>query len=96
MPSPRVRAARAWDRLVRTALRRAMLVGGLGWAMVPRWLVDSDLQTGRLVTLELAARSAAALTVPLFAVHRLATPPPGPASRVLVALLANHEAGAAA
>jgi DNA-binding transcriptional LysR family regulator len=60
--------------------RHAMLRAGLGWGTLPDHVAQTDLVAGRLVRLDLAARSREAMRVPIYAIHRAVTPL-GPASR---------------
>jgi DNA-binding transcriptional LysR family regulator len=60
--------------------RHAMLRAGLGWGTLPDYVARPDLNSGLLVRLELVARSRESMRVPIYAIHRAATPV-GPASR---------------
>ncbi len=69
-------------------VRREMVLQGLGWATLPLHIIDDDIAAGRLVRLQLASRTEELMKVGLFAIHR-ADVPQGPASRWLLAELAN-------
>jgi DNA-binding transcriptional LysR family regulator len=68
--------------------RHALLRAGLGWGTLPEHLAHADLAAGRLVRLELSARSQEAMRVPIFAIHR-PDQPPGPAGRAIIESLAG-------
>jgi DNA-binding transcriptional LysR family regulator len=76
------------------ATKLHLLRGGLGWGGLPVSLIYDDLREGRLVKLELEAYEQG--EYPLYAMHRLATPP-GPAAawmidafRAKLSLCPNH------
>jgi DNA-binding transcriptional LysR family regulator len=64
-------------------VRHAMLLAGIGWGTAPRHLVEDDLRNGRLIEIDVAARSGDIMRVPVLAVHR-AEHQPGPAARWLI------------
>jgi len=63
------------------AARHKLLLAGLGWAGMPEPIVRADIETGRLVRLNLPDWRGGEHT--LQAVHRIDTPP-GPAGRWLI------------
>jgi DNA-binding transcriptional LysR family regulator len=64
-------------------VRHAMLLAGIGWGTAPRHLVEDDLRHGRLIEIDVAARSGDVMRVPLLAIYR-ADHQPGPAARWLI------------
>lgn len=83
---PNTLAREVW-RVSDLALRRDMMLRGIGWGTVPRHLVTDDLASGRFVELDLATRPPELMRADLFAIHR-ADRPPGPAARWLIAEMA--------
>lgn len=66
--------------------KHAMLRAGLGWGFMPRSVVEEDLDTARLIELDLAERQPRSRNIPLFLIYR-ASDPPGPAGRWVVDML---------
>lgn len=64
-------------------MRHQMILRGMGWGTVPRYLVEADLVRGDLVALDMSARPDASMRVPLFAAHKKDAAI-GPASRWLI------------
>ncbi|HZH44112.1 MAG TPA: LysR family transcriptional regulator [Lysobacter sp.] len=61
--------------------KHAMILGGLGWGRLPRWLVARDLLAGRLVRLDVGASAGDGESAyPTFLAHRIDAPL-GPAAR---------------
>jgi DNA-binding transcriptional LysR family regulator len=73
-------AYRIW-RLTDMRTKHAMMLEGLGWGGLPRWLMADDLASGRLVELNLEAY--APVRAPLFAMHA-SDRSPGPAATWLI------------
>jgi DNA-binding transcriptional LysR family regulator len=74
---------RTW-RLADLGSKHMLLKAGIGWGNMPKPMVQEDLDSGRLVELDLPdARSGA---YPLDAIHRTDTPP-GPAAAWLISRL---------
>jgi len=69
------------------AMRRDMMLRGIGWGTAPRHLVSDDLAAGRFVELDLATRPPELMRADLFAIHR-ADSAPGPAARWLISEMA--------
>lgn len=76
-------AREVW-RVSDLAMRRDMMMQGIGWGTVPRHLVRDDLAAGRFVELDLAMRPPELMRADLFAIYR-ADSPPGPAALWLIA-----------
>ena len=71
---------RSW-RLADLASKHMLLKAGIGWGMMPAWIVAEDLAAGRLVELDLPDRTA--FEFPVDMIYRADTPP-GPAAAWLV------------
>ena len=71
---------RTW-RLADLACKHMLLKAGIGWGMMPWWMVADDVRTGRLVQLDMPDRVAFDYLVD--AIHRTDTPP-GPAAAWLI------------
>jgi len=77
-----VLSSHTW-RVSDLATKRELLLAGFGWGSMPHHLVDQDLKRRRLVQLRPAEWVDSESAVPLFAIHRSASPP-GPAARWLL------------
>ena len=75
-----VTGSRTW-RLADLAAKHMLLKAGIGWGMMPWWMVADDVRTGRLVQLEMPDRVAFDYLVDV--IYRTDTPP-GPAAAWLV------------
>ncbi|MCX8281962.1 LysR family transcriptional regulator [Phyllobacterium sp. 0TCS1.6C] len=75
-----VYAYRIW-RLTDVATKRELMLAGLGWGGLPKWMVRDDMAAGRLVPLDLEPYPETAYSI--FALH-LVDRPLGPASGWLV------------
>ena len=73
-------AYRTW-RMTDVATKRELILSGLGWGGLPRWMVDDDVAAGRLVALDLEPYPA--FPYALHAFHRADTPP-GPAASWMI------------
>jgi DNA-binding transcriptional LysR family regulator len=80
-----VLATQSW-RLADLGAKHALLLAGLGWGNMPRFMVDDDIAQGRLVMLMIEGQRTT--PYPLHTVHRSAQPP-GPAAAWLMARLAR-------
>jgi DNA-binding transcriptional LysR family regulator len=65
-------------------------VAGFGWGNMPRHMVADDLEHGRLVRLQVREWSLDMMWVPMFVIHRAASPP-GPAGRWLIEALERQQ-----
>ncbi|MEM9797229.1 MAG: LysR family transcriptional regulator [Pseudomonadota bacterium] len=74
------------------SVRRALLLRGFGWGIVPAHLVADDIDGGRLCPLDLEILSGGAADETLHAVHKRAKPP-GRAGRWLVEAIAERLQG---
>lgn len=70
-------------RLADLSTKQACLLSGFGWGNMPAHMVAGQLKRGRLVRLRVLEWDLDQLTVPIFVVHRAASPP-GPAGRWLI------------
>ncbi len=61
--------ARRW-RLNDSLARRALLLAGVGWCMMPRHQVAADLDDGRLAEVKVRRHAGKGRRVPLYAAHR--------------------------
>lgn len=77
----------AWQ-IADLSARYNLLVAGLGWGTVPSYMAHDDLVSGRLVKIDLSARSSEAMRVPIFAIFK-ASSPPGPAGQWIIEQLAH-------
>ena len=75
-----VLAYRTW-RVGDVATKHHLIRGGLGWGGLPASLIREDLQSGRLVHLDLEAYEQG--EYPIYAIRKLAHPP-GPAAAWMV------------
>ena len=75
-----VMATRTW-RLADLASKHMLLKAGIGWGMMPLWMVTGDIEAGRLVPLDLPDQVAFDYRVDV--IYRTDTPP-GPAAAWLV------------
>ncbi|MGE8321260.1 MAG: LysR family transcriptional regulator [Comamonas sp.] len=66
--------------------KRALLCAGLGWAFMPRSLIEDDLRNATLREIDLSERG---LYMPLFAIHRRSAPL-GPAGQWMVDALRSQ------
>jgi DNA-binding transcriptional LysR family regulator len=85
-------SVKSW-RLADLAAKHALLLAGLGWGNMPRFMVREDIKRGRLV--ELKIEGSDEMLYALHSVH-LCARPPGPAGAWLMerlALGAPSEAG---
>ncbi len=71
---------RTW-RLADLACKHMLLKAGIGWGMMPWWMVTDDVETGRLVQLDMPDR--VAFDYLLDVIYRTDTPP-GPAAAWLM------------
>ncbi|HEV7309234.1 LysR family transcriptional regulator [Ensifer sp.] len=72
------------------ATKHALIVAGAGWGHLPLWLVAADLDNGRLVEVQLAARKGLEQPLlPFYAIRRIDRVR-GPAMESLSHLLAAH------
>ena len=72
-----VTGSRTW-RLADIAAKHMLLKAGIGWGMMPWWMVSEDVRAGRLVQLDMPDQ--VAFDYLLDAIYRTDTPP-GPAGR---------------
>jgi DNA-binding transcriptional LysR family regulator len=70
-------------RLADLFAKHAFLVAGLGWGGMPLQTVAKDIAEGRLVELSVEDVPPGGLSLPMFAVYRVANPP-GPAGRWMI------------
>ena len=75
-----VSGSRTW-RLADLACKHMLLKAGVGWGMMPWWMVADDVQAGRLVQLHMPDR--VAFDYPVDVIYRTDTPP-GPAAAWLM------------
>jgi DNA-binding transcriptional LysR family regulator len=75
------------------AARHKLLLAGIGWCGMPEPIVRTDIESGRLVRLNLPDRGSA--NYPMQAIYLIDTPP-GPAGRWLIERLATQSDGAEA
>jgi DNA-binding transcriptional LysR family regulator len=88
-----VKSASTW-RLADLSTKHAFLRDGVGWGNMPMHMVQSDLASGALVSLDVEDMLPAGFSLAMAAFHR-ALDPPGPAARWLVDDLkarCSHEA----
>ncbi len=84
-----VTGSRTW-RLADLAAKHMLLKAGMGWGMMPWWMVADDVQTGRLVQLDMPDRVAFDYLVDV--IYRVDTPP-GPAATWLMRRFSQQVAG---
>jgi DNA-binding transcriptional LysR family regulator len=77
-------------RLADLPAKQACLLAGFGWGNMPRHMVADDLEHGRLVRLQVREWSLDMMWVPMFVIHRAASPP-GPAGRWLIEALERQQ-----
>jgi DNA-binding transcriptional LysR family regulator len=77
-----VMSASTW-RLADLFAKHAFLVAGLGWGGMPLQTVAKDIAEGRLVELSVEDVPPGGLSLPMFAIYRIADPP-GPAGRWMI------------
>ena len=82
---------RTW-RMGDLASKHTLLRAGLGWGMMPWWMVANDIETGCLVTLDVP--DLVAFDYPLDVIYRTDTPP-GPAAAWLMQRFSQQRARAA-
>ncbi len=82
-------SSRTW-RLADLASKHMLLKAGLGWGVMPLWMVAADVQAGRLVQLNLP--DLVAFDYPVDVIYRIDTPP-GPAAAWLMERFGQHAAG---
>ena len=75
-------------RLGDLSVKRAFLLGGLGWGGMPAYSVEEDLVSGKLVKLDLEGFPAAGLARPTMVSYRTDSPP-GPAGRWIIAWISK-------
>ena len=80
-----VLAVRSW-RLADLGAKHALLLAGLGWGNMPKWMVADDIKRGRLVRLDIESDSD--LTYPFHSLYR-SDAPPGPAAYWLMERLSQ-------
>jgi DNA-binding transcriptional LysR family regulator len=80
-----VLAVRSW-RLADLGAKHALLLAGLGWGNMPKWVVADDIKRGRLVRLDIESDSD--LVYPFHSLYRSDTPP-GPAAYWLMERLSQ-------
>ncbi|BEP60890.1 LysR family transcriptional regulator [Variovorax sp. V213] len=88
-----VKSASTW-RLADLSTKHAFLRDGVGWGNMPMHMVQSDLASGALISLDVEDMLPAGFSLAMAAFHR-ALDPPGPAARWLVDDLkarCSHEA----
>jgi DNA-binding transcriptional LysR family regulator len=73
-------------RLADLGAKHALLLAGLGWGHMPRWMVLDDLESGRLAQIELEGPAAGVM--PFQAIY-LGGTLPGPAGRWLTTYLTD-------
>lgn len=78
-------------RLADLPAKQACLLAGFGWGNMPRHMVADDLEHGRLVQIQVREWSLDMMWVPMFVIHRAASPP-GPAGRWLIDALERQQA----
>ncbi|MBV9076110.1 MAG: LysR family transcriptional regulator [Methylobacteriaceae bacterium] len=86
-----VMSARTW-RLADLGAKHAFLQAGLGWGLMPRWIVEEDLSAGRLVALELEDALPFGGRMPMYAVYPRDRPP-GPAGSWMIEHLVGDQPG---
>ncbi|KIQ35247.1 LysR family transcriptional regulator [Variovorax paradoxus] len=77
-----VKSASTW-RLADLSTKHAFLRDGVGWGNMPMHMVQSDLASGALISLDVEDMLPAGFSLAMAAFHR-ALDPPGPAARWLV------------
>jgi DNA-binding transcriptional LysR family regulator len=77
-------------RLADLPAKQACLLAGFGWGNMPRHMVSDDLERGRLVRIQVREWSLDMMWVPMFVIHRVASPP-GPAGRWLIDALQRQQ-----
>jgi DNA-binding transcriptional LysR family regulator len=77
-----VMSAQTW-RLGDLGAKHAFLRAGLGWGYMPLPMVEDDLRSGKLVSIELEGRTAMGPGFSMHAIH-MKDHPPGPAGRWFV------------
>jgi DNA-binding transcriptional LysR family regulator len=80
-----VLAVRSW-RLADLGAKHALLLAGLGWGNMPKWVVADDIKRGRLVRLDIESDSD--LVYPFLSLYR-SDAPPGPAAYWLMERLSQ-------
>jgi DNA-binding transcriptional LysR family regulator len=80
-----VLAVRSW-RLADLGAKHALLLAGLGWGNMPKWVVADDIKRGRLVRLDIESDSD--LVYPFHSLYR-SDAPPGPAAYWLMERLSQ-------
>lgn len=73
-------------RLADLPAKQACLLAGFGWGNMPAHMVAGDLEAGRLVRFEVQEWALDSMSVPMFVIHRAASPP-GPVGRWLIEAL---------
>jgi DNA-binding transcriptional LysR family regulator len=84
-----VLSLKTW-RIGDMAARHQLILAGVGWGGLPEPMVRSDIETGKLVRLELGDWRGG--EYPLHVMHKVDTPP-GPAGRWLIERLVALSAG---
>jgi DNA-binding transcriptional LysR family regulator len=80
-----VLAVRSW-RLADLGAKHALLLAGLGWGNMPKWVVTDDIKRGRLVRLDIESDND--LVYPFHSLYR-SDAPPGPAAYWLMERLSQ-------
>ena len=80
-----VLAVRSW-RLADLGAKHALLLAGLGWGNMPKWVVADDIKRGRLVRLDIESDND--LVYPFHSLYR-SDAPPGPAAYWLMERLSQ-------
>ena len=80
-----VLAVKSW-RLADLGSKHALLLAGLGWGNMPKWVVSDDIKRGRLVRLDIESDSD--LAYPFHSLYR-SDVPPGPAAYWLMERLSQ-------
>lgn len=81
-------------RLADLPAKQACLLAGFGWGNMPVHMVAEDLEQGRLARLHVREWGEEPYSLPMFVIHRAASPP-GPAGRWLIAALEQNKFAAA-
>jgi len=77
-----VMSPQTW-RLADLFAKHAFLLNGLGWGGMPLHSVQEDLESGKLVELEIEGVLRGGMLLPMFAIYPTASPP-GPSGRWLI------------
>jgi DNA-binding transcriptional LysR family regulator len=80
-------SSKTW-RLADLGVKHALLLAAIGWGSMPEFMIRGDLETGRLIALDIQGVKDA--LYPLQAIWRVQTPP-GPATQWLIDRFAAQE-----